>query len=80
MVVCWCNLQIKVIVGIIGLLFMGKLLEPMREFMREFLKFIFIVKFPTPVCIFITTILLYYIQDMKTTCNSCKLCIILYMA
>ncbi|KAJ9545479.1 hypothetical protein OSB04_025186 [Centaurea solstitialis] len=44
----------------IGLLFIGKLLEPIWG-TREFLKFIFIVNFLTSVCVFITTISLYYV-------------------
>ncbi|KAI3508669.1 hypothetical protein L1887_23678 [Cichorium endivia] len=44
----------------IGLLFIGKLLEPIWG-SREFLKFIFIVNFLTSVCVFITTISLYYV-------------------
>ncbi|KAI3705551.1 hypothetical protein L1987_75790 [Smallanthus sonchifolius] len=44
----------------LGLLFIGKLLEPIWG-SREFLKFIFIVNFLTSVCVFITAISLYYI-------------------
>nr|XP_043618180.1 rhomboid-like protein 19 isoform X2 [Erigeron canadensis] len=44
----------------IGLLFIGKLLEPIWG-SREFLKFIFIVNFLTSVCVFITAISLYYV-------------------
>ncbi|KAL7582497.1 hypothetical protein Lser_V15G44341 [Lactuca serriola] len=44
----------------IGLLFIGKLLEPIWG-SREFMKFIFIVNFLTSLCVFITTISLYYV-------------------
>ncbi|VFQ92623.1 unnamed protein product [Cuscuta campestris] len=54
-----------VVVSIIGLLFMGKLLEPIWG-SREFLKFIFIVNFLTAVCVFITAISLYYITRMES--------------
>ncbi|KAJ7970431.1 rhomboid-like protein 19 [Quillaja saponaria] len=49
-----------VIVSSIGLLFIGKLLEPIWG-SKEFLKFIIVVNFLTSVCIFITAIALYYI-------------------
>ncbi|XP_031271694.1 rhomboid-like protein 19 [Pistacia vera] len=49
-----------VVVSTLGLLFMGKLLEPVWG-SKEFLKFIFIVNFLTSVCVFITAIALYYI-------------------
>lgn len=49
-----------VISSTVGLLFIGKLLEPIWG-TREFLKFIFIVNFLTSVCVFITTISLYYV-------------------
>lgn len=44
----------------IGLLFIGKFLEPVWG-SREFLKFVFIVNFLTSVCVFITAISLYYV-------------------
>nr|GLL34963.1 rhomboid-like protein 19 [Ipomoea trifida] len=50
-----------VFVSTFGLLFTGKLLEPIWG-PREFLKFIFIVNFLTSVCVFITSISLYYIS------------------
>ncbi|KAK4279694.1 hypothetical protein QN277_011432 [Acacia crassicarpa] len=53
-----------VIVNTIGLLFIGKLLEPVWG-AREFLKFIFVVNFLTSVCIFITAIALYYITRQE---------------
>lgn len=53
-----------VFVSIIGLLFMGKLLEPIWG-SKEFLKFIFIVNFLTAVCVFITAISLYYITRLE---------------
>ncbi|XP_073274021.1 rhomboid-like protein 19 [Primulina huaijiensis] len=49
-----------VVISTIGLLFIGKLLEPIWG-SREFLKFIFAVNFLTSVCVFITAISLYYI-------------------
>ncbi|MBA0813722.1 hypothetical protein Gohar_027546 [Gossypium harknessii] len=49
-----------VVVSTLGLLFMGKLLEPIWG-SKEFLKFIFIVNFLTSVCVFITAIALYYL-------------------
>ncbi|XP_028782113.1 rhomboid-like protein 19, partial [Neltuma alba] len=52
------------IVSTIGLLFIGKLLEPVWG-SREFLKFIFVVNFLTSVCIFITAIALYYITRQE---------------
>jgi membrane associated rhomboid family serine protease len=48
------------ILSIIGLLFSGKLLEPIWG-SREFLKFIAIVNIVTSISVFITTIFLYYI-------------------
>lgn len=53
-----------VIISIIGLLFIGKLLEPIWG-SREFLKFIFVVNFLTSVCVFITAIALYYITQQE---------------
>ncbi|VVA18359.1 PREDICTED: transmembrane [Prunus dulcis] len=49
-----------VVVSTLGLLFIGKLLEPVWG-SREFLKFIFVVNFLTSICTFITAIALYYI-------------------
>ncbi|XP_051119954.1 rhomboid-like protein 19 isoform X2 [Andrographis paniculata] len=51
-----------VVVNTIGLLFIGKLLEPIWG-SREFLKFIFVVNFLTSVFVFITSISLYYITQ-----------------
>lgn len=48
----------------IGLLLIGKLLEPIWG-SREFLKFIFVVNFLTSVCVFITAIALYYITTQE---------------
>lgn len=53
-----------VIVSTIGLLFIGKLLEPIWG-SREFLKFIFIVNFLTSLCTFITAVALYYITMLE---------------
>ncbi|KAM7272589.1 hypothetical protein ACFE04_027252 [Oxalis oulophora] len=47
-------------VNLIGLLFMGKLLEPIWG-SKEFLKFIFAVNLLTSIFVFITAIALYYI-------------------
>lgn len=49
-----------VVISVLGLLSMGKLLEPIWG-SKEFLKFIFVVNFLTSICIFITAIALYYI-------------------
>ncbi|KAF3433919.1 hypothetical protein FNV43_RR25022 [Rhamnella rubrinervis] len=48
----------------IGLLVLGKLLEPIWG-SKEFLKFIFVVNFLTSVCVFITAIALYYITRQE---------------
>ncbi|KAF8403037.1 hypothetical protein HHK36_011132 [Tetracentron sinense] len=48
------------VIGTLGLLFIGKLLEPIWG-SREFLKFVFVVNFLTSICVFITAIALYYI-------------------
>lgn len=53
-----------VIISTLGLLFLGKLLEPIWG-SREFLKFIFVVNFLTSVCVFITAISLYYITRQE---------------
>ncbi|KAH1191418.1 Rhomboid-like protein 19 [Glycine max] len=54
-----------VLVSTIGLLFIGKLLEPVWG-PREFLKFIFLVNFLTSLCIFITFIAFYYITRQES--------------
>ncbi|OMO81209.1 hypothetical protein COLO4_23705 [Corchorus olitorius] len=54
-----------VVVSTLGLLFMGKLLEPIWG-SKEFLKFIFIINILTSVCVFITAIALYYITRLET--------------
>lgn len=53
-----------VVLSTIGLLFIGKLLEPVWG-SREFFKFIFVVNFLTSVCVFITAITLYYITTQE---------------
>ncbi|KAJ9159950.1 hypothetical protein P3X46_025399 [Hevea brasiliensis] len=53
-----------VVVSTLFLLIMGKLLEPVWG-SKEFLKFIFIVNCLTYVCVFITTIALYYIMRQE---------------
>lgn len=54
-----------VAVSTVGLLFIGKLLEPIWG-SREFFKFIFVVNFLTSVCVFITAIALYYITRQES--------------
>lgn len=53
-----------VIISAIGLLFIGKLLEPIWG-SREFLKFIFVVNFLTSLCVFVTAISLYYVTRQE---------------
>ncbi|KAL6501114.1 Rhomboid-like protein 19 [Orobanche hederae] len=53
------------VISTIGLLFIGKLLEPIWG-SGEFLKFIFIVNFLTSVCVFVAAISLYYITTQET--------------
>ncbi|KAM7499152.1 hypothetical protein LguiA_023566 [Lonicera macranthoides] len=53
-----------VVISTVGLLFLGKLLEPIWG-SKEFLKFIFIVNFLTSVCVFITAISFYYITRQE---------------
>ncbi|CAL0328439.1 unnamed protein product [Lupinus luteus] len=53
-----------VVVSTFGLLFIGKLLQPIWG-SKEFLKFIFVVNFLTSVCLFITAIALYYISRQE---------------
>ncbi|KAL2227772.1 UNVERIFIED_CONTAM: Rhomboid-like protein 19 [Sesamum indicum] len=55
---------IGVVISTVGLLFIGKLLEPIWG-SREFLKFIFVVNFLTSVCVFITAISLYYVTRQE---------------
>ncbi|XP_010264708.1 PREDICTED: rhomboid-like protein 19 [Nelumbo nucifera] len=54
-----------VVIGTVGLLFIGKLLEPIWG-SREFVKFIIIVNFLTYVCVFTTAIALYYITRQES--------------
>uniref|UniRef100_A0A5B7AUS6 Rhomboid-like protein 19 n=1 Tax=Davidia involucrata TaxID=16924 RepID=A0A5B7AUS6_DAVIN len=54
-----------VVISTVGLLFIGKLLEPIWG-SREFLKFIFVVNFLTSVCVFITAISLYYMTRQES--------------
>lgn len=56
---------LEVAFSTVGLLFMGKLLEPIWG-SKEFLKFIFVVNFLTSICIFITAIALYYITRQES--------------
>lgn len=56
---------LQVVVSTVGLLFVGKLLEPIWG-SREFLKFIFVVNFLTSLCVFITAIALYYITQEES--------------
>lgn len=53
------------VISTIGLLFIGKLLEPIWG-STEFLKFIFVVNFLTSICVFITAIALYYATRLET--------------
>lgn len=54
-----------VVISTLGLLFIGKLLEPIWG-SKEFLKFIFVVNFFTSVGVFVTAIALYYITRQET--------------
>ncbi|CAN6289397.1 unnamed protein product [Urochloa humidicola] len=54
-----------VIVSIVGLILFGKVLEPLWG-AKELLKFIFIVNLSTSVCVFVTTIVLYYITQEES--------------
>ncbi|KAK9283171.1 hypothetical protein L1049_011404 [Liquidambar formosana] len=54
-----------VVICTVGLLFIGKLLEPIWG-SREFVKFVFVVNFLTYVCVFITAIALYYITRQES--------------
>lgn len=56
---------LQVAVSTVGLLFIGKLLEPIWG-SREFFKFVFVVNFLTSVCVFITAIALYYITRQES--------------
>lgn len=56
---------LQLVISTIGLLFIGKLLEPIWG-SREFLKFIFVVNFLTSACVFVTAISLYYITTQET--------------
>ncbi|XXG44620.1 hypothetical protein AAC387_Pa01g4371 [Persea americana] len=56
---------IEVAVSTVGLLFIGKLLEPIWG-SREFLQFIFVVNFLTSICVFVTAIALYYITRRES--------------
>lgn len=53
-----------VVASTLGLLFMGKLLEPIWG-SKEFLKFVFVVNFLTSLCVFVTAIALYYITRQE---------------
>ncbi|XP_058094427.1 rhomboid-like protein 19 [Magnolia sinica] len=53
-----------VAINIVGLLFIGKLLEPIWG-SKEFFKFVVVVNFLTSVCILITAIALYYITRQE---------------
>ncbi|KAK8542197.1 hypothetical protein V6N12_014800 [Hibiscus sabdariffa] len=55
---------VGVVVSTLGLLFLGKLLEPIWG-SKEFLKFIFVINFLTCFCVFITAIALYYITRQE---------------
>lgn len=51
--------------SIVGLLLFGKVLEPLWG-AKELLKFIFIVNLSTSACVFVTTIVLYYITQEES--------------
>uniref|UniRef100_A0A0D3FIN8 Peptidase S54 rhomboid domain-containing protein n=1 Tax=Oryza barthii TaxID=65489 RepID=A0A0D3FIN8_9ORYZ len=53
-----------VIVSIVGLLVLGKVLEPLWG-AKELLKFIFLVNLSTSACVFVTAIVLYYITQQE---------------
>ncbi|KAG0474560.1 hypothetical protein HPP92_014246 [Vanilla planifolia] len=55
----------KVAISIIGLLFIGRLIEPLWG-SREFFKFIVAVNFLISICTFITAIALYYITTQES--------------
>ncbi|KAG2723535.1 hypothetical protein I3760_02G174000, partial [Carya illinoinensis] len=68
-----------VVASTLGLLFIGKLLEPIWG-SREFLKFIFVVNFLTSVCVFITAITLYYLRTQENYLKlNCAISIFNYM-
>ncbi|XP_020259626.1 rhomboid-like protein 19, partial [Asparagus officinalis] len=54
-----------VAISTVGLLFFGRLLEPLWG-PREFLKFIIVVNFLTSICVFATAIGLYYITRQES--------------
>eukprot|EP00262_Sarcandra_glabra_P021434 TRINITY_DN909_c0_g1_i1.p1 TRINITY_DN909_c0_g1~~TRINITY_DN909_c0_g1_i1.p1 ORF type:complete len:315 (+),score=46.79 TRINITY_DN909_c0_g1_i1:84-1028(+) len=54
-----------VAIGTLGLLFIGKLLEPIWG-SREFLKFIIVINFLTSICVFTTAIAFYYITRQES--------------
>ncbi|CAN6471346.1 unnamed protein product [Victoria cruziana] len=56
---------VGLIISIVGLLFVGKLLEPIWG-PREFLKFILVVNILTSICLFITMIALYYTTTQES--------------
>ncbi|KAL8538624.1 hypothetical protein ACS0TY_000586 [Phlomoides rotata] len=55
---------LQVVISIIGLLFIGKLLEPIWG-STELFKFIFVVNFLTSVCVFTVAISMYYITRQE---------------
>ncbi|XP_020577581.1 rhomboid-like protein 19 isoform X2 [Phalaenopsis equestris] len=54
-----------VIISVVGLLFIGKFLEPLWG-SREFFRFIVVVNFLISICIFVTAIALYYITTEES--------------
>lgn len=54
-----------VVISTVGLLLLGKLLEPLWG-SREFLKFIIVVNFLTSICVFVTAITLYYVTRQES--------------
>ncbi|PKA47660.1 hypothetical protein AXF42_Ash014437 [Apostasia shenzhenica] len=54
-----------VAIGVVGLLFLGRSLEPLWG-SREFFKFIVVVNFLISICVFVTAISLYYITTQES--------------
>lgn len=54
-----------VVISTVGLLFFGKLLEPIWG-SKELVKFIFLINILTSLCVFVTAIALYYITKLET--------------
>ncbi|URE16150.1 serine threonine-protein kinase [Musa troglodytarum] len=57
--------SLKVAISTVGLLLLGKWLEPLWG-SKEFLKFIIVVNLLTSICVFVTAIALYYITRQES--------------